>query len=150
MHQGGKTIHLIIAHVMDRHCVQSVRHLLPKLSLQSVPSTTLNMLGFKLVQTHTCTTPPGFTPIIMQMPRKAESFSSLSRMFRRDVHLPRTVIVKLEAEHFLTISIKTCTLTPKLYSFKSKGKKEGKCRLLTVKNNQYHDQFFLSPTVLYV
>ncbi|TNN69437.1 Na(+)/H(+) exchange regulatory cofactor NHE-RF2 [Liparis tanakae] len=36
----------------------------------------------------TCTTPPGFTPIIMQIPRKAESFSSLSRMFRRDVHLP--------------------------------------------------------------
>ncbi|EDL92164.1 rCG51207, isoform CRA_b [Rattus norvegicus] len=35
----------------------------------------------------TCTTPPGLTPIIMQMPRKAESFSSLSRMFLRDVHL---------------------------------------------------------------
>lgn len=35
----------------------------------------------------TCTTPPGLTPIIMQMPRKAESFSSLSLMFLRDVHL---------------------------------------------------------------
>lgn len=37
----------------------------------------------------TCTTPPGLTPIIMQMPRKAESFSSLSLMFLRDVHLQR-------------------------------------------------------------
>lgn len=35
----------------------------------------------------TCTTPPGLTPIIMQMPRKAESFSSLSRMFLSEVHL---------------------------------------------------------------
>lgn len=35
----------------------------------------------------TCTTPPGFTPIIMQIPRKAESFSSLSLMLRKDVHL---------------------------------------------------------------
>ncbi len=34
-----------------------------------------------------CTTPPGFTPIITQMPLKAESFSSLSRMFLSDVHL---------------------------------------------------------------
>lgn len=34
-----------------------------------------------------CTTPAGFTCIIWQMPRKAESFSSLSRMFRNDVHL---------------------------------------------------------------
>lgn len=33
-----------------------------------------------------CTTPPGFTPIMTQMPRKAESFSSLSRMLRREVH----------------------------------------------------------------
>lgn len=38
-------------------------------------------------QSLTCTTPPGFTPIIMQIPRKAESFSSLSRMLRSDVHL---------------------------------------------------------------
>ena len=37
----------------------------------------------------TCTTPPGLTPIIMQMPRNAESFSSLSRMFLNDVHLGR-------------------------------------------------------------
>lgn len=38
---------------------------------------------------NTCTTPPGFTPIMTQMPRKAESFSSLSRMLRRDVHLEK-------------------------------------------------------------
>lgn len=37
----------------------------------------------------TWTTPPGFTPIITQMPLKAESFSSLSRMFRNDVHLQK-------------------------------------------------------------
>lgn len=42
-----------------------------------------SLFGFPL----TCTTPPGFTPIIMQMPLKAESFSSLSRMFLSDVHL---------------------------------------------------------------
>lgn len=35
----------------------------------------------------TCTTPAGFTPIITQIPRKAESFSSLSLMFLSDVHL---------------------------------------------------------------
>ena len=35
----------------------------------------------------TCTTPPGLTPIMTQIPRKAESFSSLSRMLRREVHL---------------------------------------------------------------
>lgn len=34
-----------------------------------------------------CTTPLGLTPIMAQMPRNAESFSSLSRMFRSDVHL---------------------------------------------------------------
>ena len=33
------------------------------------------------------TTPCGLWPIIVQMPRKAESFSSLSRIFRREVHL---------------------------------------------------------------
>lgn len=33
------------------------------------------------------TTPPGLTCIIWQIPRKAESFSSLSRMFRSDAHL---------------------------------------------------------------
>lgn len=33
------------------------------------------------------TTPPGFTLIILQTPRNAESFSSLSRMFRREMHL---------------------------------------------------------------
>lgn len=32
------------------------------------------------------TTPPGLTWIIWQMPRNAESFSSLSRMFRNDEH----------------------------------------------------------------
>ena len=36
---------------------------------------------------HTWTTPPGLRPIMLQIPRKAESFSSLSRMFRNDVHL---------------------------------------------------------------
>ena len=36
---------------------------------------------------HTCTTPPGLTPIMMQIPRNAESFSSLSRMFLSEVHL---------------------------------------------------------------
>lgn len=35
----------------------------------------------------TCTTPPGFTLIIVQIPLNAESFSSLSLMFRREVHL---------------------------------------------------------------
>ena len=35
----------------------------------------------------TWTTPPGLRPIMLQIPRKAESFSSLSRMFRNDVHL---------------------------------------------------------------
>jgi len=33
------------------------------------------------------TTPFGFMLIIMQIPRNEESFSSLSRMFRSDVHL---------------------------------------------------------------
>ncbi len=37
----------------------------------------------------TCTTPAGLTPIITQIPRKAESFSSLSRIFLNDVHLRR-------------------------------------------------------------
>lgn len=37
----------------------------------------------------TCTTPPGFTLIIVQMPLNAESFSSLSLIFRRDVHLAK-------------------------------------------------------------
>lgn len=37
----------------------------------------------------TWTTPPGFTPIITQMPLKAESFSSLSLIFRNDVHLQK-------------------------------------------------------------
>lgn len=36
----------------------------------------------------TCTTPPGFTLIIVQIPLNAESFSSLSLIFRKDVHLP--------------------------------------------------------------
>ena len=31
--------------------------------------------------------PPGLTAIMLHMPRKAESFSSLSRMFRNDMHL---------------------------------------------------------------
>lgn len=35
----------------------------------------------------TCTTPPGFTLIIVQIPLNAESFSSLSLIFRREVHL---------------------------------------------------------------
>ena len=35
----------------------------------------------------TWTTPPGLIPIKAQIPRKAESFSSLSRMFRSEVHL---------------------------------------------------------------
>ena len=39
----------------------------------------------------TCTTPPGLTLIMAQMPRNAESFSSLSRIFLNDVHLQYTV-----------------------------------------------------------
>lgn len=38
----------------------------------------------------TCTTPAGLTPIITQIPRKAESFSSLSLMFLSDEHLCRS------------------------------------------------------------
>ena len=34
-----------------------------------------------------CTIPPGLTAIMLHIPRKAESFSSLSRMFRSDIHL---------------------------------------------------------------
>lgn len=36
------------------------------------------------------TTPAGFTVIIWHMPRKAESFSSLSRMLRKEEHLYKT------------------------------------------------------------
>lgn len=35
----------------------------------------------------TCTTPPGFTVIIAQIPLNAESFSSLSLIFRSEEHL---------------------------------------------------------------
>ena len=34
-----------------------------------------------------CTMPPGLTAIMLHIPRNAESFSSLSRMFRSDMHL---------------------------------------------------------------
>lgn len=44
------------------------------------------LVGFRTAE-RTWTTPPGLTPIITQMPLKAESFSSLSLMFRNDVHL---------------------------------------------------------------
>lgn len=40
------------------------------------------------------TTPLGFTWIIWQMPRNAESFSSLSRMFRSEVHLPHCKVIR--------------------------------------------------------
>ena len=40
------------------------------------------------------TTPAGLTVIIWHIPRKAESFSSLSRMFRSDEHLSENVKFK--------------------------------------------------------
>src|SRR4029434_5169049 len=51
--------------------------------------------------THTWTTPPGLTPIIMQIPRNAESFSSLSRIFLKDApcpqHIPSTAKARRHA-----------------------------------------------------
>lgn len=40
-------------------------------------------------------TPAGLARIMTQMPRKAESFSSLSRMFLSDVHLEPEMLLAL-------------------------------------------------------
>lgn len=58
----------------------------------SIPSTPNRFRAFHL----TCTTPAGLTPIITQIPLKAESFSSLSLMFLNDVHLKRKKILILD------------------------------------------------------
>lgn len=52
----------------------------------------------------TWTTPPGLRPIMLQIPRKAESFSSLSRMLRNDVHLKGKDFNKLHTKNKISLT----------------------------------------------
>ena len=52
----------------------------------------------------TWTTPPGLRPIMLQIPRKAESFSSLSRMLRNDVHLKGKDFNKLYTKNKISMT----------------------------------------------
>lgn len=64
------------------------------------------------------TTPPGFTWIIWQMPRNAESFSSLSRMFRREVHLQcYKVIRRAVANRTATTQLRTILRGPTTFIY---------------------------------
>lgn len=52
------------------------------------------------------TTPTGFTVIMLHIPRNAESFSSLSRMCRNDVHLNAMHQTSIKKKIRITLTVK--------------------------------------------
>lgn len=94
------------------------------------------------------TIPPGFTVIIWHIPLNAESFSSLSRMLRNDVHL---VVIKIKNYSLLTVGDQILCTVPsnftshiKLKMLKKLWKLFHVIRFFSLSLRQW--VFFISPT----